>query len=204
MGGVSLLLTLINIVAILLFGWLILWLKEVTPNRVPQSFPNFWKQDVKTFRRDGAVDENNDQTQETKLRESLEIDGSKNNGFEETLFESIIEKMKQDEDYCKICRLNINSAKLIDPRKTKRSLNSIENDSRIASKSQGIRRSSAPNFWPNFDTMLYNQAKMLIKNYEENSNSQQPFSGTFDVFDNVKNLIEPPKTAPMLLQGYVK
>ena len=43
----SLILTMVNIICILLFGWLVLWLKEVTPDKVPQAFAYFWKRDVK-------------------------------------------------------------------------------------------------------------------------------------------------------------
>ena len=40
LGTFSLLLTLFNVAAMLVFGWLILRLKEVTPESVPQSFPH--------------------------------------------------------------------------------------------------------------------------------------------------------------------
>ena len=46
LGLMSLLLTIINIICILVFGWFVLWLKEVTPEKVPQAFKYFWKKDL--------------------------------------------------------------------------------------------------------------------------------------------------------------
>ena len=50
-GLMSLLLTLINIVCIIITGILILKLKEVTPDRIPQPFSNFWKRHLKNNRK---------------------------------------------------------------------------------------------------------------------------------------------------------
>ena len=50
LGLVSLLLTIINILCIILTGILILKLKEVTPEKIPQNFSHFWKEDIKTHR----------------------------------------------------------------------------------------------------------------------------------------------------------
>ena len=50
LGAVSLLLTIVNIICIILTGWAILKLKEVTPSKIPQHFSSFWKQDLKVHR----------------------------------------------------------------------------------------------------------------------------------------------------------
>jgi len=46
----SLALTLLNILCIILTGVLILRLKEVTPEKIPQKFSNFWRKDIKAHR----------------------------------------------------------------------------------------------------------------------------------------------------------
>ena len=50
LGLVSLTLTLLNIICIIVTGILILRLKEVTPDKIPQNFSSFWKEDVKARR----------------------------------------------------------------------------------------------------------------------------------------------------------
>eukprot|EP00095_Tigriopus_kingsejongensis_P011013 snap_masked-scaffold1087_size63509-processed-gene-0.3 protein:Tk11013 transcript:snap_masked-scaffold1087_size63509-processed-gene-0.3-mRNA-1 annotation:"conserved hypothetical protein" len=50
LGIVSFALTIVNIICIIITGILILKLKEVTPEKIPQSFSKFWKVDVKTHR----------------------------------------------------------------------------------------------------------------------------------------------------------
>ena len=50
LGLFSLILTLINILCIIITGVLILKLKEVTPEKVPQKFSHFWRTDVKAHR----------------------------------------------------------------------------------------------------------------------------------------------------------
>ena len=50
LGLTSLALTLINILCIIITGVLILRLKEVTPEKIPQKFAHFWREDIKTHR----------------------------------------------------------------------------------------------------------------------------------------------------------
>ena len=50
LGIISFALTLVNIVCIVIVGVAILKLKEVTPEKIPQSFNHFWKQDVRAHR----------------------------------------------------------------------------------------------------------------------------------------------------------
>jgi len=50
LGLVSLALTLVNIVAIIVIGFGILRLKEVTPEKIPQRFSSFWRKDIKEQR----------------------------------------------------------------------------------------------------------------------------------------------------------
>ena len=47
MGVISLALTILNIICIIITGIAILRLKEVTPEKIPQTFSDFWKTDVK-------------------------------------------------------------------------------------------------------------------------------------------------------------
>ena len=49
-GVVSLGLTILNILCIIVTGVLILKLKEVTPEKIPQQFSNFWRKDVRVHR----------------------------------------------------------------------------------------------------------------------------------------------------------
>ncbi|XP_071745915.1 uncharacterized protein [Lepeophtheirus salmonis] len=49
-GFVSLTLTILNIICIIFTGYAILRIKEVTPDKIPQTFSNFWKRDVKAHR----------------------------------------------------------------------------------------------------------------------------------------------------------
>ena len=50
LGAISLALTILNIICIIMTGIAILKLKEVTPDKIPQTFSNFWKRDVKAHR----------------------------------------------------------------------------------------------------------------------------------------------------------
>ena len=50
LGLVSLLLTVANIICIYLTGILILKIKEITPEKIPQKFSQFWKRDIKAHR----------------------------------------------------------------------------------------------------------------------------------------------------------
>lgn len=50
LGIVSFLLTIVNIICIIITGILLLKLKEVTPDKIPQTFSTFWKEDIKVHR----------------------------------------------------------------------------------------------------------------------------------------------------------
>jgi len=50
LGLVSLALTLVNILCIIVTGFGILRLKEVTPEKIPQRFSSFWRKDIKAHR----------------------------------------------------------------------------------------------------------------------------------------------------------
>ena len=49
-GFISLALTIVNIICIILMGVIILRIKEVTPEKIPQRFSSFWQEHVKTHR----------------------------------------------------------------------------------------------------------------------------------------------------------
>lgn len=55
LGVISLSVTLLNILCIILTGIVILKLKEVTPDKIPQKFSTFWKRDIKAHIKHGRT-----------------------------------------------------------------------------------------------------------------------------------------------------
>lgn len=101
LGIVSFLLTVVNIICIIFTGIGILKLKEVTPDKIPQSFATFWKEDIKAHR------EFNDNTKENPneglLQEARDVLGIKGDAvgsaLEENFLQSVIEKAQLETDY---------------------------------------------------------------------------------------------------------
>ena len=102
LGLISLLLTIVNIICIVITGWAILKLKEVTPDKIPQHLSSFWKKDLKVHReylntiKDGKslIDE---------ARQILGTNNSRDNeALENTFIQTIYEKAHADEDMMNI------------------------------------------------------------------------------------------------------
>ena len=103
LGAASLTLTLVNIICIIVTGIIILKLKEVTPDKIPQNFSNFWKRDVKIHRDyfqtlktstgSGAAEQ---LLQEA--RETLGIGRSEDDEIEGTFLHSMFERAQEEND----------------------------------------------------------------------------------------------------------
>ncbi|CAB4067554.1 unnamed protein product [Lepeophtheirus salmonis] len=101
-GFVSLTLTILNIICIIFTGYAILRIKEVTPDKIPQTFSNFWKRDIKAHR-------NYYKTLKTplfnKMRPELNIfDGDNTHDLDGTFLQSIFNRAHKDEEYLDITR----------------------------------------------------------------------------------------------------
>ena len=102
LGFISLVLTLVNIICIVVTGWAILKLKEVTPDKIPQHLSSFWKKDLKVHReylntiKDGKtlVDEARLVLGTHKSRD--------NDALENTFIQTMFEKAHADEDMMNI------------------------------------------------------------------------------------------------------
>ena len=94
LGVVSLGLTFLNILCIIITGIAILRLKEVTPDKIPQTFSEFWKTDVKSRRgKYSRLDE-----EEALLEEGKEF------GLDGTIIQGLFEEAQKDEDMRQIQR----------------------------------------------------------------------------------------------------
>ena len=94
LGVVSLGLTFLNILCIIITGIAILRLKEVTPDKIPQTFSEFWKTDVKSRRgKYSRLDE-----EEALLEEGKEF------GLDGTVIQGLFEEAQKDEDMRQIQR----------------------------------------------------------------------------------------------------
>jgi len=98
LGLISLLLTLINILCIIATGVFILRLKEVTPEKVPQKFAHFWKEDIKAHRTYSRKIRKGDPL-EKKLKRAntpseIQLEG--------TFLQSMFERAAQDEELINI------------------------------------------------------------------------------------------------------
>ena len=108
LGLTSLGLTLLNILCIILTGVLILMLKEVTPEKIPQKFSEFWRHDVRAHRNyyktlTKAETDSNYQL----LAEMRNIIGDKSKedeGLEGTFLQSMFERAAHDGDFINICQ----------------------------------------------------------------------------------------------------
>ena len=207
LGLVSLVLTVINVVAILIFAWLILWLKEVTPESVPQSFPHFWKTDIKNYKRQDTENEDFAQTivdTSVEAFDTLDFE-SESHTLAQKISDSMIEKIKQDDDYCNISKMNMNTTGPAHAREIKDFFKSMENISRFApmaenmvissasgEQCQGIRKYSGPPIRPNLHAKLYDLAKLLITTSRfaptpVKDSLQQPAIGTTESLKHQEN-----------------
>ena len=88
LGLVSLTLTILNIICIIVTGIAILRLKEVTPDKIPQTFSEFWKTDVRSRR--GKYSRLEDE--EALMEEGKEW------GLDGTIIQGLFEEAQKDED----------------------------------------------------------------------------------------------------------
>ena len=101
LGLASLALTIINILCIIVVGILILKLKEVTPEKIPQSFSTFWRHDVKIHRDYYQTLKRADSGADVLLREAREVLGvgkSKDSDLEGTFLQGVFEKVQEEND----------------------------------------------------------------------------------------------------------
>ena len=94
LGVISLALTLLNIICIIITGIVILRIKEVAPDKMPQTFSDFWKTDVKARR--GKYSRLDDD--DGLLEEGKEY------GLDGTIIQGLFEEAQKDEDMKQIQR----------------------------------------------------------------------------------------------------
>ena len=117
-GFISLALTIVNIICIILMGVIILRIKEVTPEKIPQRFSSFWQEHVKTHRNylreqyrgsmrtKSKQDRENTLTLLEEVRDVLNVvgDSETEDGLEDTFLHNLFEKARHDVDYADILR----------------------------------------------------------------------------------------------------
>ena len=117
-GFISLALTIVNIICIILMGVIILRIKEVTPEKIPQRFSSFWQEHVKTHRSylreqyrgsmksKSKQDGDNTLTLLEEVRDVLNVvgDSETEDGLEDTFLHTLFEKARHDVDYADILR----------------------------------------------------------------------------------------------------
>jgi len=102
LGLTSLALTLLNILCIILTGVLILRLKEVTPEKIPQKFSNFWRKDIKAHRNYYKTLTAEDNQKLLNEMESLGIRKKSSEGLEGTFLQSMFDRAAHDSDLMNI------------------------------------------------------------------------------------------------------
>ena len=99
LGLTSLALTLINILCIIITGVLILKLKEVTPEKIPQKFGHFWKEDIKTHRNYNQKIRKED---DHELKNASVRSKEAEDNLEGSFLHSMFERAAQDSDLINI------------------------------------------------------------------------------------------------------
>lgn len=94
LGVISLALTLLNIICIIITGIVILRIKEVAPDKMPQTFSDFWKTDVKARRGKYSRLDDDDGLMEE----------GKEYGLDGTVIQGLFEEAQKDEDMKQIQR----------------------------------------------------------------------------------------------------
>ena len=100
LGCISLVLTLVNIICIILTGVCILRIKEVTPEKVPQKFQHFWKEDIRAHRNYNHKIKKDD-PDASKLIPASKTSSSEE-ALEGTFLQSMFERVAQDEELINI------------------------------------------------------------------------------------------------------
>jgi len=116
-GFFSLLLTLVNIACIIATGVIILRIKEVTSEKIPQQFGSFWTEHVKNQREFNRLERKsttsirkNQKSIETRtlleeVRDVLDINDAEDDGLEDTFLHTLFEKARNDTDYKDVLRV---------------------------------------------------------------------------------------------------
>ena len=152
LGLISLLLTIVNIICIVITGWAILKLKEVTPDKIPQHLSSFWKKDLKVHReylntiKDGKslIDE---------ARQILGTNNSRDNeALENTFIQTIYEKANADEDM-----MNIRDW-------VAKPVPGVPKIKRLSTASMGFGSLEAPDTQKGKRTVSYNEPMKTINN----------------------------------------
>ena len=100
LGFNSLMLTMANILCIIVFGSVILKIKRVTPDKIPQEFPEFWKEDLDTH-----VEHYNKNTEDDLLDEARRVLGLEEatlDCLEGTFLQEVVDKAQQDSNLINI------------------------------------------------------------------------------------------------------
>ena len=172
LGLVSLTLTAVNIICIIVTGWAILRLKEVTPQKIPQKYSSFWTKDVrvhrdymKTFNKDATQNPVDDARQ--AMRKELGLGPKQDSMLENTFLSTLFEKVEEDANYMNITqwdapkRSRTNSVKIKRQSKLEEQNNdpvqTTDETSYLRHKrTQSVRQGV-------LNRRLHNQAKMLIR-----------------------------------------
>ena len=126
-------------------GVVILWIKEVTPEKVPQRFSSFWQEHVKAHRnylraQRGSIKTKSHHERENTLtlleevRDVLNVVDSDEDGLEDTFLQNLFEKARNDTDYADILRATGKPAPIQNPISLKRM---ISRRVTVAHKSDG-------------------------------------------------------------------
>ena len=194
LGLYSLALTVINILCIFLTGWFVLWIKAVTPERVPQYFGNFWRNGIPNDITSVSIKSDTDQVIVEEARAAFGIEGSETSQ-EKIFIKTTREKIENDEDYCRIKQLQSSTSNITTPTrsdsqimwpvfetyKTGAKLSLIPEDIRRSSmsseantyKSAVSQLTSRPSTLSSRDTKLYYQAEVLINSSRDSLGSRQ-------------------------------
>ena len=149
-------------------GVVILRIKEVTPEKIPQRFSSFWQEHVKTHRnylrtQRGSVktkshqDSKNTLTLLEEVRDVLNVVDSDEDGLEDTFLQTLFEKARQDTDYADILRATGKPAPIQNPMALQRMLSrrttvAHNNDGRNMSILNALRSSGRHKIKEDFAT----------------------------------------------------
>jgi len=105
LGFISLMLTIANILCIIVTGIGILWIKEVTPDKIPQQFSEFWKRDVRAHREYyKTVNKQEGEDLVEEARRVLGLGAKSPEGLEGTFLQQVFEQAHKEDDYIDICK----------------------------------------------------------------------------------------------------
>ena len=83
-------------------GWVVLRLKEVAPQKIPQKCSSFWTHDIKAHREYERTVVEKNRTLLDEARKALDIQKTDDTTLEESFVHTIYEKIEQDKDYINI------------------------------------------------------------------------------------------------------